>query len=100
MSNYDGTKTQAIIEMARANPHLRNKEICEALGVTPPLVSKVRMDHGVTRPPKPQSIFVAVDFVDQPEVHAWLTKTCPPGVNLGAYIVSIVTDAMLEERDG
>lgn len=95
-------RTQKLKEYLLRNPTAPTTEVARVCGVSNSYVSVVRQRLGLALNKQgiPQ-INLRPAFKKQKATLAWLIHTTPDGVDLAAHIVSILTDAMLDEvEDG
>ncbi len=96
------SKTQRVLDYVRQHPDARNKDVAEACGVSHAYASTIRqrLGYAPSRADAVPLIDIRGPLYKQQQTLQWLKATCPRDVELGVHIVSILTDAMLEDRDG
>lgn len=85
-----------------ANPTASIKEMAEATGAHHSYVTALLDREGAAydrrMPFKAADLRAAIRR--QPDIIPWLKKAKPREIDMGSFIVSILVDAMMEERDG
>lgn len=91
-----------VIKYLAKYPNATLKEASEYTGASRAYISRIRSQYKMygdkRRPPNAMTLAIKDELKAQPELYAWLRSTCPENVELGQHIVSILVDAMLDDK--